>query len=172
MKKSETKVMIQMCEVCYRESDTENINVLEKKIAKRKCSFCGKVCCDNCLKKLSWTSNNTAPHFCPECRQFIETTKGSDLKKLGFECKYDSLTDEKSIEQAISDIEEQYRLKGVEAVQKFCKDLYQQGQKRIEAKRISEEKKQQLEYEISQNKNKIAEAERALKEKEYEIHPF
>ena len=168
--KKQTKVMVQMCEHCFGENDSSK--QIKEKIATKQCTFCGKNICESCAKTLGYSYGKVYSHFCPECKQFLETTKGKDLKAMGFECEYESLTDENSIETAINIIKEEYQLKGVEAVRKFCRDIYKNGQKRIEAKRISEEKERILRAEITQSKNKIYEAEKALENKDYEKIPF
>ena len=158
MKLKNESLTIEICDLCtFPESGTVG------NVAKYECAFCRRHICENCSTGLNWSSNSGI-RLCKKCKSFIEKTTGSDLKRLGFDCKYESITDTSSIESSVSIILKKYREMGDKAVSKFLNSLYNEAQNRT----VVRQKQEKILEKIQTAKEKLLqlekEKEKAVKE--------
>lgn len=156
MKFTNEGLTIEICDRCTHPEDGKVGNV-----AKYECVFCRKHICENCSTGLDWSSG-TGVKFCRVCKEFIEKTTGNDLKRLGFDCKYESITDETSIKSAIESIAKKYRELGDKAISKFLNALYNEAQNR----KVVKQKQDKILEKIQTAKQKLLQLE---KEKEVAV---
>lgn len=157
MKFKNGKLTVEVCDRCtFVDSNTVG------RLSKRQCPFCRKWICEECSTNLNWSSNIK---YCRVCSEFLKVTRGADLKRLGFKSNYDSITDERSIEEAINLVHQKYTELGNEAVSKMLSKLYQEAQNR---EKVAKTQREKLD-EIKRAKDKLARLEKEKEEASKEL---
>src|SRR5688572_28724698 len=110
---------VSLCDRC-----TLGDSLRSENFAKHVCIFCRKDICEQHAKDIEWAwSYRYEGKYCEQCLTFIKTTKGCDLKALGYKAKGENWTDLMSIDEALKLISEKNRAKTIEDHSEFLKSI-------------------------------------------------